>query len=253
MATSGTLRAHERRASILSSLERDGAVQLDQVAGLLGVSAMTVRRDLDELAAEGLLRRVRGGAVSVLGARPFSERRAVRARAKQAIADKASALIPMTGAIALDASTTAGTVGIAMGQRTGLTVATNSYENFLAVRPLAGVTAVLVGGEAEENTDSFVGLIACQAAASMLYQRFFVSASAVDVAHGTSEVSLAESQVKRAFAGVSRETVLCVDSSKLGQQSVALGFALGEVTVMITDLDPRDSRLDRYREIVEIR
>ena len=252
MATSGTLKAHERRASILSSLERDGAVQLDEVADLLGVSAMTVRRDLDDLATEGLLRRVRGGAVSVLGPRPFSERRAVRARAKQAIAQKAISLIPMTGAIALDASTTAGTVGIAMGQRTGLTVATNSYENFLAIRPFTGVTAVLVGGEAEENTDSFVGLIACQGAASMLYRRFFVSATAVDVAHGTSEVSLAESQVKRAFAGVSRETVLCVDFSKLAQQSVALGFALDEVAVMITDLDPRDSRLDDYREIVEV-
>lgn len=253
MATSGTLRAEERRASILASLERDGAVQLEHAAADLGVSSMTVRRDLDDLEAEGLLRRVRGGAVSVLGPRPFSERRAVRSRAKQVIADKATALIPATGAIALDASTTAGTVGAAMGQRSGLTVATNSYENFVAIRPLPGVTAVLVGGEAEENTDSFVGLIACQAAASMLYQRFFASASAVDVAHGTSEVSLAESQVKRAFAGVSRETVLCVDFSKLGQQSVALGFGLGEISVMITDLDPRDSRLDEYRGLVELR
>jgi DeoR family fructose operon transcriptional repressor len=253
MATNGTLRAEERRASILSALERDGAVQLEQAAEELQVSAMTVRRDLDDLEAEGLLRRVRGGAVSILGPRPFSERRAVRSRAKQVIAEKAVALIPPSGAIALDASTTAGTIGAAMGPRAGLTVATNSYENFLSIRPLNGVTAVLVGGEAEENTDSLVGLIACQAAASMLYQRFFASASAVDVTHGTSEVSLAESQVKRAFAGAARETVLCIDSSKLGQQSVALGFPLSEISLMITELDPRDSRLDRYRDLVELR
>lgn len=253
MATSGTLRAEERRASILESLERDGAVQLEQAASDLGVSSMTVRRDLDDLEAEGLLRRVRGGAVSVLGPRPFSERRAVRSRAKQIIAEKALSLIPAAGAVSFDASTTTGTIGAGMGQRSGLTVATNSYENFAAFRPLPGVTAVLVGGEAEENTDSFVGLIACQAAASMLYQRFFVSASAVDVAHGTSEVSLAESQVKRAFAGVSKETVLCVDFSKLDQQSVALGFGLSEISLMITDLDPRDSRLDAYRALVELR
>jgi DeoR/GlpR family transcriptional regulator of sugar metabolism len=252
MATSGTLRAEERRASILASLERDGAVQLEEAARALGVSSMTVRRDLDDLEAEGLLRRVRGGAVSVLGPRPFSERRAVRSRAKQIIAEKASPLIPPSGAIALDASTTAGTIGAMMGQRSGLTVATNSYENFAAIRPLPGVIAVLVGGQAEENTDSFVGLIACDAAASMLYQRFFASASAVDVTHGTSEVSLAESQVKRAFAGAARETVLCVDFSKLGQQSVALGFSLSEVSLMITDLDPRDARLDEYRHLVEL-
>ena len=253
MATSGTLRAQERRAHLLAYLERDGAVQLEAAAADLGVSSMTVRRDLDELEAEGLLRRVRGGAVSVVGPRPFGERRAVRSRAKQVIADKARALVPMNGAIALDASTTTGTLGASLGSRSGLTVATNSSENFVSLAISHGVTPILVGGEAEPETGSFVGMIACQAAASMLYQRFFSSASALDPEHGTSEVSLAESQVKRAFFGASRETILCIDSSKLGQQSVALSFALAEVTLLITELDPRDSRLDAYRGQVELR
>lgn len=253
MATSSTLEAEARRAMLLSSLERDGKIQLERAAAELGVSSMTVRRDLDELASEGLLRRVRGGAVSALGPRPFSERRAVQFRAKTVIADKALALIPASGAIALDASTTAGTIGSKLGDRPGLTVATNSHENFVAVRRSPGIAAVLIGGEAEEKTDSFVGLIACRAAESMLYQRFFASASAVDSTHGTSEVSLPESQVKRAFAGAARETVLCIDSSKLGQQSVALGFSLHEIAIMVTDLDPRDSRLDEYRDLVELR
>lgn len=253
MATSGTLGAEQRRASLLATLERDGALQLEQAAAELGVSSMTVRRHLDDLEAEGLLRRVRGGAVAIGGPRPFSERRAVRSRAKQAIAEKAVKLIPRSGAIALDASTTVGTIGSTLGQRDGLTVATNSYENFLVLRDRVGLSAVLVGGEWEPHTDSLVGLIACQGAASMLYERFFVSASAVDPALGTSEVSLAEIQVKRAFAGVSRESVLCVDSTKLGDRSVALGFGLQDIAVMITELDPSDSRLDEYRDLVELR
>lgn len=253
MATSGTLQARERRAGILASLERDGTVQLEQAAAELGVSVMTVRRDLDDLEADGLLRRVRGGAVSNAGPRPFSERRAVRLRAKQLIAQKALALVPQSGSVALDASTTAGLIGAGLVARIELTVATNSYDNFLSARMIPGVTSVLVGGEADERTNSFVGLIACQAAASMLYQRLFASASAVDHLHGSSEVSLAESQVKRAFAGAARELVLCVDSSKLDQQSVALGFALADVAVMITDLDPTDARLDDYRGLVDLR
>lgn len=253
MATSSTLGAEQRRAHLLATLERDGALQLEHAASELGVSSMTVRRLLDDLEAEGLLRRVRGGAVAMSGPRPFSERRAVRARAKQAIAEKAAKLIPRSGAIALDASTTVGTIGTTLGSRDGLTVATNSFENFLVLRSLSGVTAVLVGGEWEPNTDSLVGLIACQAAASMLYERFFVSASAVDPALGTSEVSFAEIQVKQAFAGVSRETVLCIDSTKLGDRSVALGFGLQDVAVMITELDSSDSRLDDYRDLVELR
>lgn len=252
MATSGTLKAQERRLRILASLERDGTVQLDEIASGLEVSTMTVRRDLEDLEAEGLLRRVRGGAVAAVGPRRFSERTAVHSRAKQVIARKAVALIPPAGAIALDASTTTGTIGSAVGARSGLTVATNSYENFAAVRSFDGVTAVLVGGEPDPATDSFVGLIACSSASSMLYHRFFTSASAVDATHGTSEVSLAEIQVKRAFAHAARETVLCVDSSKLGQQSVALGFTFADIAIMITELDPGDARLDAYREAVEL-
>lgn len=252
MATSGTLRSQQRRALIVARLERDGTVQLDDVAASLEVSTMTVRRDLEELEAEGVLRRVRGGAVAAVGPRRFSERTALHARAKQVIARKALALVPPAGAIALDASTTAGMIGTAIGTRSGLTIATNSYENFAAVRAIDGVTSILVGGEPDPATDSFVGLIACSSAAAILYHRFFASASAVDSTHGTSEVSLAEIQVKRAFAAAARETVLCVDSSKLGQQSVALGFTFDDIAIMITELSSSDPRLDAYRDLVEL-
>lgn len=253
MATSSSLDGEERRSAILAALDREGAVRLEPLAEALGVSPMTVRRDLDELEADGLLRRVRGGAVAVSGPRSFGERRAVHARAKQAIAAKAAALLPSEGAVAFDASSTTGTIASDVPDRVcGLTVATNSYDNFAVLRTAPGVTSVLIGGEAEPATGSFVGMIACEGAASMLYRRFFLSATAVDPAHGSSEVSLAESHVKRAFASRSRELVLCVDSSKLGIQSVAVGFAFDEISVMITELDPKDARLDPYRLRTEI-
>lgn len=252
MATIGTLGAQQRRAMLQERLNRDGALRLDDIAAELAVSAMTVRRDLDEMEAEGLLRRVRGGAISISGPRPFDERRAVRARAKQVIAAKALALIPQSGAIALDASTTTGTIATTLGQRDGLSVVTNSFENFICLRSIPGVTGVLTGGESEPKTESLVGLLACQGAASVLYSRFFSSASAVDPSLGSSEVSLDESQVKQAFAGAARETILCVDSSKLDDQSIAVSFNLRDVSLLITELDPRDSRLDTYREHVEL-
>lgn len=253
MGTSGTLRAEERRTAILSVLKRDGSVQLDELAATLAVSPMTVRRDFDDMAAEGLLRRVRGGAVATSGPQPFGERRLVRSRAKRIIAAKAAGLVPDTGAVAFDASSTSGTIAGAVAERAGLTIATNSFDNFAVLRSVPGVTPVLIGGEAEAATGSFVGMIACEGAASMLYQRFFASATAVDSTHGSSEVSLAESQVKRAFAGRSREVVLCVDSSKLGHQSVALGFSFEEIGIMITELDPADPQLQPYRDVVELR
>lgn len=252
MATHSTVRGEGRRQAILAALASSGSVQLDAIAAELGVSPMTVRRDFDELEAEGLLRRVRGGAIAADGPRPFSERRGVRSRAKQAIAAKALQLLPSHGAIALDASSTSGTIAEALGGHTGLTVATNSYDNFQALRSAALITPVLIGGEPEATTGSFVGKIACDAAASMLYQCFFTSASAVDASHGSSEVSLAESQVKRAFAQRSRRVVLCVDSSKLDHLAVAVGFEWPEIAAMITELDPSDERLAPYRDLTEL-
>jgi DeoR/GlpR family transcriptional regulator of sugar metabolism len=112
---------------------------------------------------------------------------------------------------------------------------------------------VLIGGEVEQLTDSFVGAIACHAASSLLYGAFFTSASAVDAIHGSSEVSLAEAQVKQVFAHASTDTVLCIDSSKLEQSDVALGLPWSSITIMITELNPSDPRLDPYRALAELR
>jgi len=252
VATTGTLGAEERREHLSAALARDGSLRLETAAAELGVSAMTIRRDLLDMEAAGLLRRVRGGAMPPLGPRSFRERSSTRSRAKSIIAEKAVRLVPTVGAVALDASSTVGTVGARIGARPGLLVATNSYESFRSVLQTGETTPVLIGGEIEPRTDSFVGSLACRAAESMLYRRFFTSASAMDAQHGSSEVTLAEAQVKHAFARSADETVLCVDSSKLEQRDVALCLEWSQITVLVTELEPADRRLDPYRELTDI-
>ncbi|MEP7088878.1 MAG: DeoR/GlpR family DNA-binding transcription regulator [Nocardioidaceae bacterium] len=254
--TMGTTRipgGEARRAAILATIERDEVLRLADAAAELGVSQMTIRRDLKDLEGSGRLRRIRGGAMSVIGPKPFAARRAVRLRAKEVIADKALSLVPRHGAIAMDASSTVGTLATRLRPASGLLVATNSYPTYLALRSTPGVRPILIGGETEEVTESFVGPIAVQAVESLRYTRFFASASALDPQLGVSEVSLSEAEVKRAFQRLSTELVLCVDSSKLGRRSVAAGFALRSVSMLITELPPDDSRLDPYRDQLDIR
>jgi DeoR family transcriptional regulator, fructose operon transcriptional repressor len=253
MVTTGSTESEERRKQLLSALEHDNVIRLTEAAENLGVSAMTIRRDLADLEAEGLLRRVRGGAISVIGPRPFEERRSVRSRAKEIIADKAMALVPRLGSIAFDASTTVGTMAGKLGPRSGLIVSTNSYPTYATLKGTVGVTPILIGGETEESTDTFVGPLAVQAAQSLRYVRLFASASAIDATFGSTEVSLAEAQMKQAFAKVSKEIVLCVDSSKLDQEATASGLDLSKIAVLITELAPTDARLDEYRSHVELR
>jgi len=168
------------------------------------------------------------------------------------IAEKALSLVPRAGSIALDASTTVATLAGRFGVRSGLTVATNAYQTYGALRSAHGVNAILIGGETEEITDSFVGPIAVHAAESLRYTRFFSSATAIDTGYGTSEVSLREAEVKRAFFRMSKELVLCIDSSKLQQQSTAACLQLRDATVLVTELSPADARLDDFRNLVEL-
>ncbi|MDF1477514.1 DeoR/GlpR family DNA-binding transcription regulator [Leifsonia sp. H3M29-4] len=246
-----TILSEERRARLLEILARDGALRLDPVAEQLGVSAMTVRRDLDDLEAEGLARRVRGGAVAAVLPRPFRDRMSTRSVSKSVIARKASDLLPATGAVAFDASTTSGVLLGALAAR-DLVVATNSIDNAATARHRPGVRSVLIGGELDERSGSFVGAVACRAAASLGYARFFTSASAVSPG-GTSEVSLEEAQLKDVFAQHAEETILLLDSSKIGHMALAQGLDWSRIDLLVTELDPRDERLDPYRDLTDLR
>jgi DeoR/GlpR family transcriptional regulator of sugar metabolism len=85
-----------------------------------------------------------------------------------------------------------------------------------------------------------------------LVSTLFVSAAAIDPTFGSSEASLAEAEVKIAFAASATRVVLAVDSSKLGSRAPARTFELAAIDVLVTELNPSDTRLDPYRESCEI-
>src|SRR4051812_10633866 len=245
------LLGEERRERLLAVLERDGAIRLEPVAQELGVSIMTVRRDLEDLEVAGRVRRVRGGAVAPLLPQPFAARRAARRAQKIAIARKAATLVPKDGAIALDASSTCGVLLTQLPTVHDLLTASNSAENAAAARSIPGVRSVLVGGELEERTGSFVGALAGRAAAMLSYRRFFGSAAAVDP-RGSSEVTPEEAEMKRVFAAAADETVLLIDSIKLHDRALAGALDWDVVQILVTELDPADERLADYRGLVEL-
>lgn len=243
----------ERRERLLGRLEHDGVIRLEESAADLGVSTMTVRRDLEALEREGVVVRVRGGAVATVKARSFQERQGVDDAAKTEIARKALDLVPASGAIAVDASSTSGHLLTQLRSVDDLLIATNSAHNHARARAVRGTRAVLVGGELEPRTDSFVGPIACAAAAMLNYDRFFTSASAADLEHGTSETILEEAQVKREMVRAARETVLLINSAKLERRATAVAIPWEHISIVVTELDPADSRLDALRPLVELR
>lgn len=241
----------ERLGEIRELIAEDGVVRINQLAADFGVSEMTIRRDLDELEALGLARRVRGGAIA-LGPEPWAQRHELHARAKARIAEKLLPLVPTSGTVAFDASTTIYRLAAAIETARDLVVVTNGWDTFHSMKGRPGVTAILTGGTEEPRTGSLVGPMAVRAAHGFLYHTFFGSAAAFDLEFGSSEAALAESEVKRAFIQASDRVVLAVDQSKLNTRAQARVLDLESVDLLVTDLDASDSRLDPYRDVVEI-
>lgn len=248
----GSVAAEARLRWITDRLAADGAVTLADAASHLGVSEMTIRRDLDELEGRGAARRVRGGATAV-GPEPFSRRTAVAARAKSRIAEKLVDIVPTHGAIAVDASSTVLRLAAALDRSHDLTVITNGLETFSALQQVPGVTPLLTGGWLDPRTGSLVGPIACRAAAQLSVDVFVASAASLDPDTGAFEATLEEAEVKRTVAGTARRVVLAADASKLGARGVALGMDWDRVDLLVTDLASDDPRLDPYRAVVEVR
>jgi DeoR family fructose operon transcriptional repressor len=246
-----SLAAVDRLERIRAALDRSGRVRVSELAAELSVSEMTIRRDLDLLAEDGLVHRVRGGALAT-GPQPFAARYTQRARAKERIAAKLADLIGEGGAIAMDASTTMQRLVPHLDHKQ-VTVVTNGIETFQALADRPGITALLTGGELDARTGSLVGSLAVRAARDVLLRRLFVSAAGVDPVLGSSEATLQDAEVKLALADVSADVVLAVDSSKLGQRSPARSIPSDRIALLVTELDPADARLDPYRDRWQLR
>lgn len=251
MTLHGNVASEERLAWIRQRLDGDGRVRITDASQELQVSEMTIRRDLQELEATGHARRVRGGAVAV-GPVPLADRRRSHARSKAKVAAKLVDMVPTTGAIGIDASSTLLRLASTLGARRDLTVLTNGPETFAALQRQAGINALLTGGSLEQRTGSLVGPLACRGASQLLLDRLFVSAAGVTAELGASEACLEEAEVKRTMAQAAADVVLAVDASKLGTRAMAVGVDWDDISLLVTDLDRADPRLDPYRDLAEI-
>lgn len=246
----GTLEGEDRRHRLTQRLARTGALSLSEEARRFGVHEMTMRRDFDALERDGVARRVRGGAVLPQGD-VFSLRMQRAQRAKKQIAQKLMTLIPRSGAIGLDASTTLVHLARELNG-SGLSVVTNGWATFDELRRRSGVRAFLMGGESEELSESLIGALAIKSIEEFHLDRVFLSAAAINSVSGTSESTPSQVGVKRAMGAAAGRTVVAIDSSKLDTSSPVRSLQLSEIDVLVTELNPADARLDEYRDSVEL-
>jgi len=232
--------ARQRQAVILEEIRRIGAVKVSDLVVRLGVSDMTVRRDLDVLAGRGLLEKVYGGATTVGGRstdEPGFEAKSVRQLPeKEAIARLAAELVRPGTAIGLSAGTTTWTMARFLDDVPDLTVVTNSIRvaDVLQLRGRTDRTVVLTGG-VRTPSDALVGPVAVQALRSLHLDVVFLGVHGMAPRAGFTTPNLNESETNRALVDAAGRVVVVADSTKWGTVGISTIADLDEADVLVSD------------------
>ena len=239
----------ERRTQILEALGRDKRVLASELAARFGVSEDTIRRDLRELAEEGLLRRVYGGAVPRSPASPTYARRKTEATsAKAAIARAAVSFFREGQVVLFDAGTTALEVAAHLPPDLKLTVITNSLPVASVLADHPGARVVVLGGVLLKETNATIGAETVEA-----YRRVRADLCVLGVAslHPDAGVGVfyhEDAEVKRAMVGSAAEVMVVAASDKLGTSAPFVVGPLSIVHSLVTDAGVPDETVRAYSD-----
>lgn len=230
----------DRRSGIVQVLERERSVRVEDLAARFAVSLVTIRKDLAELEALGLLERTHGGATLTHRSRynpSFREKVHQRAGEKEAIAQAALPLVQEGDALVLDAGSSTLALAEALKREfRSLVVLTNSIPIALELADTPW-EVVLVGGTVRRHSLGLVGPNTVELLEAYHVDKAFLGSTGVSLERGYSTPNPVEAQAKRAMLLAAREGYVLADASKIGHVSLARFARLDEVTALITSSD----------------
>ena len=231
----------ERHAGILTAVRRQGSATVGQLSAQLEVSEATIRRDLVQLAEDGLLRRVRGGACTLRGsvrpepdARPFEHVAASAPESKRLIAERAVGLIGEGEVIALDIGTTVAAMCPLLRSRS-LTVVTASLAVVRALADAPGIDILVLGGLLRPNYQSMVGTLTESALRQVRVDAAFLGTSGVRADGTVLDSTPSEVPVKRGLLEVSARAYLLADHEKFPGSGFLEVAPLSRFTGLVTN------------------
>lgn len=245
--------AEERRFRIREILSVQRTVNAADLIETLGVTAATIRRDLEALEKDGVLVRSHGGAVSRTSSTNFQPSYEALARsnpaAKQAIAREAEKLILDGDTLFLEGSTTVFELARHLLNRQRLTVVTNSPPIVYQLQRAPGIRVMCTGGELQKDVFYLSGLWAQRSLDEIRVDKAILGVSAIDPSYGISTASQAEAQIKKTLLRISKLRIALADHSKFGKQSFAQVGPATDLDMLITDSGTDASHLEKFREM----
>lgn len=252
----GQLLIDERRQHILSLIQSDGRVLVGELSRSLGISQLTVRKDLEYLQGKGLVQRTHGGAIRIQSSALFDptlqEKQKQHFRQKQRIAAAAAGMVKDGQCIMLDSGTTTTAVARALRGFSQLTVITNAV-NIAAELASTDLEVILVGGSLRKNSFSLVGPLAEDVLQEMHADIVFLGVDGFDPEVGVTTPNFLESRVNRAMVKAARRVVAVCDSTKFKRRSLSRIVSPSEIHCVITDRDlPSDIAATLNAQNIEV-
>lgn len=232
----------ERKTAILDRLQAYGKVNAAELARLLDVSMETVRRDLDVMEKEGLLKRVHGGAVKInfqLGEPPFVQRRQVRLEEKKKVAIRAAQLVKDGDTIVMGVGTTILEMAHCIRGVNKVTILTNSVPAAHALmdsvnQGLFHGRVILLGGELDAEQYSARGSVCEKMMDLFSVNKAFISPGGISLS-GVTEYSLEDYSISSKMIQVAKETIILADHSKIGIEALCKFSQLDHIHAIVCD------------------
>lgn len=229
-----------RRSNILNFIDTSGSATIRELAVFLNVSEATVRRDLDELAAEKMLERTRGGAQSLRTSRTafeaaYRDKASLMVEEKQRIGACAASYVEDGDTILLDTGTTTLQIASQLAEKKNITVIT--YDLYIAttIELDASSTLIVPGGTRRPGFGVLVGPVTKSFLQGIRVDKTFLAADAVSPEFGVSNATLDEADLKKVLISSAQKVFLVADHSKFGSVSLVHVCPLSDLNLIITD------------------
>lgn len=237
----------QRKELLLARLHKDGQIVAKSLSEELGLSEDTIRRDLRELASEGLLQRVHGGALPASPAMgDFAQRQQISSDAKPAIARAAASMIEPGQVIFIDGGTTAVQLARALPPDLHCTVVTHSPSVAVELAGHAHIDVILIGGRLFKHSIVAMGPSALEAIAQIRTDIYFMGVCSLHPQSGISTGDFDEAGIKRAISNMAQRTVVLASPEKLDTASPYQIAPLSQISAIIVNRDVPETLVAPY-------
>jgi len=248
------LLSEERRREILELLEQHGRVTVGSLADSFRVSAVTIRADLEDLGAKGLLVRSHGGAIQPLSPQqeyPLHLKKTLHHAEKVRIGRAAAQLIQPRQTVIIDGGTTTVEVARALKRTSpdALTVITHALNIAVELADSPNIALIVIGGVFRHISRSFVGPPAEHMISDLHADHFFLAVDGLDTEAGPSTPDVLEAQLNAQMILAAKEVSVIADATKFGRRSLSLIGDMRSIHRVITDSRVNDDMVCRLRKM----